>query len=1063
MTIHDEYLFYQEKYEKKYGKDKIIVFLQVGSFHEAYATETRGYKLSEISSLLNLTLTRKDKSIDKIDESNPYMLGFPSIALRKYSNMLLEAGYTVVVYSQVTQPPNPKRELIGVYSPGTYLEEAFSPDSNNIVSIFIDYEKQLNGQLLMCVGLSRIDLSTGENSVHETYDKTDDKRYALDETVRFINSFSPKEILIHHHISGIEGEFTKDQLVSYLELDDRYYRYYDKIEKNYSKITYQNQFLEKIWPEHGLLTVLEYIDLEKNPYGIISYIANLDYAYQHDEKLIKHISKPDLFQNKKHLILGNNAVHQLNILDSFKGHRVVSNRYKSLFDVVNHTSTPMGRRLLKTMLTTPMISHEMLEKYYEWVSESIPIIDQLEEPLKGILDLERMHRKISLNMIHPYELYNLYDSYQEIQILFHLINNNKDLNSLQNLLPDVNLHTSFDDFLTTCESTFDMAILKKYNLSDMSTSFFKKGIHKDVDVLQQKIDDGLYLLNNICVILSKFIDDKPSRFAKKKKSLNEDGEEKEDDQKIHLRRNDSEGYFLNLTPKRAENLRNKLKTVESIKINDNLVINSSTFEFKGLAKGNTKIFFNELRTTSTNLSTYNEKISKIIDEKYKQTISMFYQKYSQLFKFVDRFVATLDYIKSNAKVAKLYNYTRPKILLNNGIAYKNSCIKAMSLRHPIIERLKTDTEYVPHDISLGHLDEKDSTIDGMLIYGHNFCGKSSLMKAIGLSVVMAQAGMFVPATKYEFSPYDSLFARITGDDDLFKGLSSFGLEMTELKAILKRTGSKTLVIGDEVCRGTEHISGNAIVASTIISLAKTGSSFIFATHLHDIADMERIKALKNVKCFHLSVHHDTEKDILIFDRRLREGSGEPIYGVMVARYIIDDPEFNKLTQEIKNELMNGHNKLLSDKRSKYNKKVFMDCCSVCQKQLTKGDHTHHINYQKNCKDGFVISKPHMKMNDKANLAPLCEECHEKTHHNKIDIIGYEETSKGRKLKYKLLETDSESNQKDKVRKYTKTDITKVIKFKEDGVSQGEAQKLLKKEHGLNISTPTIKKIWLGKY
>ena len=109
MTIHDEYLFYQEKYEKKYGKNKTIVFMQVGSFHEAYGTDTRGYNLTEISELLNIILTKKDKKIKQVNEKNPYMLGFPSVALSKYLKVLIDNGFTVVIIDQVTPPPNPKR------------------------------------------------------------------------------------------------------------------------------------------------------------------------------------------------------------------------------------------------------------------------------------------------------------------------------------------------------------------------------------------------------------------------------------------------------------------------------------------------------------------------------------------------------------------------------------------------------------------------------------------------------------------------------------------------------------------------------------------------------------------------------------------------------------------------------------------------------------------------------------------------------------------------------------------------------------------------------------------
>jgi len=182
-----------------------------------------------------------------------------------------------------------------------------------------------------------------------------------------------------------------------------------------------------------------------------------------------------------------------------------------------------------------------------------------------------------------------------------------------------------------------------------------------------------------------------------------------------------------------------------------------------------------------------------------------------------------------------------------------------------------------------------------------------MMKALGLTIIMAQSGMFVPAKTFKYSPYHSIFTRISGNDNIFKELSSFSVEMVELKAIWKRSDSQTLVIGDEVCRGTEHVSGNAIVASTLIKLSQKNSTFIFATHLHDIVKLPQVKAITNIKAFHLSVSFDEKNDRLLFDRILKEGTGEEIYGITVAKYIIQDTEFTELTNKIKDELLGTKN------------------------------------------------------------------------------------------------------------------------------------------------------------
>jgi DNA mismatch repair protein MutS len=286
----------------------------------------------------------------------------------------------------------------------------------------------------------------------------------------------------------------------------------------------------------------------------------------------------------------------------------------------------------------------------------------------------------------------------------------------------------------------------------------------------------------------------------------------------------------------------------------------------------------------------------------------------------------------------------------------------------------------------------------MLIFGINCAGKTSLQKAVGLCAIMAQAGLFVPAKSCTLSPYKAIYTRITGNDNLFKGLSSFALEMLELKAILKRASQYTLVIGDEICRGTEHVSGNALVATSIINLSKLESSFIFATHLHEIAKLERVKSLKNVKAFHLSVSYDNKLDTLVYDRQLKEGSGDEIYGITVAKYIIRDADFINTALEIKNELTQDYGSLVSGKTSKYNSELFIHECNVCHKKNTKGAvsnlETHHINFQSNCENGFVKDKPYLKMNDKANLIVLCSECHDKIHNGTLHIDGQIMTSDG---------------------------------------------------------------------
>ena len=191
---------------------KLYYLFKLDHFMKRMQQISRGYNLHKLASLLNIICTRKDKSNNIIDEKNPYMLGFPTVAKQKFIKILIDNSYTIVVIDQISLPPNPKREITGIYSPGTYLDTT-SPDSNNIISFYIEDEFQSNTKNLTCIGMSSIDLTTGISHVHEAYSADDDSSYALDEALRFIYSFNPKEILIYHKKKNLKNELTKEKII----------------------------------------------------------------------------------------------------------------------------------------------------------------------------------------------------------------------------------------------------------------------------------------------------------------------------------------------------------------------------------------------------------------------------------------------------------------------------------------------------------------------------------------------------------------------------------------------------------------------------------------------------------------------------------------------------------------------------------------------------------------------------------------------------------------------------------------------------------------------------------
>jgi DNA mismatch repair protein MutS len=253
--------------------------------------------------------------------------------------------------------------------------------------------------------------------------------------------------------------------------------------------------------------------------------------------------------------------------------------------------------------------------------------------------------------------------------------------------------------------------------------------------------------------------------------------------------------------------------------------------------------------------------------------------------------------------------------------------------------------------------------------------------------------------------------RICGNDNIYRGMSSFVVEMTELRNILQRADKSSLIIGDEICCGTEAISGISIVSAAINELINKKASFIFTSHLHELTEISIIKKKiieDKLKIFHM--HIEIDGDLIIYERKLREGQGSNIYGIDVCKSLDMPLNFMKNAEIIKKEIMGLNTNIINTKTSNYNSAVYIDICEVCKKN--KSSETHHINYQVNADEYGKFDN--FNKNIQHNLIPICDECHKKEHNGNIGILGYVMTNKGKKL-----EIDNKSR------------IHKLIKFEND--------------------------------
>jgi len=1047
--------------------------MQVGGFYEIYNNlNNEGADLYKLSDELNYRVAKKDKI---------QMMGCPEYIIEELTEKLINNNYTIVrIDQEFNFRKKVTRKITGIISPSTYVQKT-ETENKYLCCIILDIIKLKNTHLL-CTGMTSYDLTTGQGYVYETVSKIDDKMYCLDDTIRFLENYPPSEIIFDISNSLLSyltdhnkyENMTIDDIKLYLGINN-INMYKTNNMDILIKTQYQTEFLNKVFKHYSKINIIDDIGLSYYNNAVLSLVILLDFAKNHQSLLLTKLKKPKLFINN--MFLGNKALDQLDIL----------NKPKCLFNIINYTKTPMGKRFLKDTISNPLYQTDIINERYELIDMAIKNNLHKNNYFENIYDLTKLSRKMNLNNIHPYELYYIYISlitinknllelkqYPNFSKLFNIknkkkikqivifIKNNFDINYMSNvnfinykeeskcyifndelkkLAVNIENGNNFLSLLVTKLESFikeDNTFISK----DPIQLKYNKGIHylltskKRGELLKNTFES--FSINNKVInkdniifdnktktstkIIAKLTDDEYLELSKYLISLlNEDEKEF-----IQLKCNDKEGHYLTITKNRSKILIKNLKKKKIINVG-NKSINVDNLEFKDLASGNTvKIHCPEIKNMSFEVSKLKEILAKKSKEYFYELIKEIDVDYIY---YISNKIGYLDFIMSGAIIANKFGYCKPNIIEN-----ENSYFDAVELRHPIVERINTDIEYKPHNISIGK--EKY----GILLYGINSSGKSTLMKSIGINIILAQIGYYVAAKQFTYYPYKSIMTRIVGNDNIFKGMSSFMVEMVELMAILKRNNNNTLVLGDEICRGTEEKSANIIVSYMLEKLEQNKSSFITATHLHQIGEMKSVKELSKVKSMHIKISYDDKEDKLIYNRELCDGQGDKYYGVMVAKYLMKDNEFNIRTKELENEYEN-----IDIKFSKYNTKSIIQNCEICKEtQLLE---THHIHFQKDCINGKVIDKPHINMNSNCNIVTLCRQCHDEVDRENIIVKGWLETNNGRELEYEI------KNNKPNY------DINIVINIKKLTDDLKRAKKILKTKHNIKISRKEIKQIW----
>ena len=427
---------------------------------------------------------------------------------------------------------------------------------------------------------------------------------------------------------------------------------------------------------------------------------------------------------------------------------------------------------------------------------------------------------------------------------------------------------------------------------------------------------------------------------------------------------------LLLTKKRAKSLESVLSKLKQkgLVANDlSFIFDLNEIKFKDYNKTKSMMYSSQIDGVVSDIFNSNSDYCSLSNEMFQKIISKISNEHYVFINHLTESIRTIDILNTKINLIQEYNLCKPKI-----VNYENSFVDAKKLRHLLIETLEKNEIYVPNDVCLG----KDDNDLGILLYGTNAVGKTSLIKALGISVIMAQSGMYVPCESFTYCPYKYIFTRIIGNDNIFKGLSTFGVEMSELRVILNNCNNNSLILGDELCSGTETDSALSIFNASIEVMSERRSNFIFATHFHELPHLKSMKKMTSVKYKHLKVQFDYEKQKMYYDRKMHDGQGETIYGLEVCKSLKLPEEFIDRCYEIRNEYMNNKDNILLLKTSKYNKDKIRNMCEFCNKNL--GTEIHHLQYQCDANENKYIENSFHK-NHNANLSSVCGECHNHIH------------------------------------------------------------------------------------
>ncbi len=595
-------------------------------------------------------------------------------------------------------------------------------------------------------------------------------------------------------------------------------------------------FCIKKLKQHFNVATLEGYGIAGEENVLIACGATLEYLYQNQKSSLGHISKVSYYNTSDYMILDLSTRRNLELVETLRE----KNKKGSLLWVLDKTKTAMGARLLKKWLEEPLIHQEEIIERLDGVEafKEAPLLRmEVRELLSGVYDFERLVSKIVYGTIHARDLIALKSS---IKMLAPIKLNLEDMGSviIQKLNRDV-------DLLEDVWRLIEDAIIDDPPLSVREANMIKKGYNKEVDTLREAKNNGNTWLLEI-----------EAREREKTGIKN-----------LKVSYNKVFGYYIEIT-------KSNLANVPDYFIRKQTIANGERFITDELKKIEDTILGAEDKLIKLEY----ELFEKVREEILKQIVRI--QK-------VAGALAVIDVLQSFAEVADKQKFVKPEVTSEDVIEIKDG-------RHPVVEKWMSDGQFITNDT---YLDNAENEI--AIITGPNMAGKSTYMRQVAIITLLSQIGSFVPASSAKVGVVDRIFTRVGASDDLSQGQSTFMVEMIEVANILNHATSKSLLILDEIGRGTSTFDGLSIAWAVIEHLhKKIKAKTLFATHYHELTELE--KKLENVKNYYISVK-EVDDDIL-FLRKIVAGELKNSYGVQVAKLAGVPAEVTKRAKDILREL-----------------------------------------------------------------------------------------------------------------------------------------------------------------